>query len=86
VRQISADEENIITYDLSSLSSDLSKKIMVFVHLGNKRQNFKVDTGSPVSLLSGSDFDKLSIARPIIVKCPNVRFRVYNNEMLYPEG
>uniref|UniRef100_A0A8D8Y144 CCHC-type domain-containing protein n=1 Tax=Cacopsylla melanoneura TaxID=428564 RepID=A0A8D8Y144_9HEMI len=76
-----------IDAQIYNVTSDdkLSKKIFVHVKLGTASQNFELDTGSGVSILSKTDFDKLQLDTEI-KKCPNIRFRAYNKEIITPLG
>lgn len=48
-------------------------------------QKFEMDSGSPVTILSRSDFIKLNLNTKI-EKCQNIKLRAYNNTIICPVG
>ncbi|XP_044741879.1 uncharacterized protein K02A2.6-like [Chrysoperla carnea] len=62
-----------------------ARKFNVKVRLQNKTQTFELDTGSPVTILSQHDYNKLNL-RATVTECTNIRFRAYNEELIIPIG
>lgn len=65
-------------------STKFDNKICVPVLIGNSKQNFEVDSGSPVTIMSHRDFNALSLN--IALKPTNVRFQSYTKESFSPLG
>lgn len=91
VQNVSEFEEdyaiNSIHYiDLSiKREKELSRKITITLQINNRFQEFEVDSGSPVTIMSKKDYDNLNLKLPI-QPCPSVRFRAYNKSVIIPEG
>lgn len=73
----------IIDINYNSPSSDDSKFI-VPVKLAHKIQEFEIDSGSPVSIMSCKDFKNLNLGLQIAPTC--VEFRTYTKETFRPLG
>jgi hypothetical protein len=65
--------------------NNLAEKILITLNLNGSNQSFELDTGSPVSILSRKDYNKLKLHLDLH-SCPNVCFRVYNQNIVTPEG
>lgn len=77
---------NVTVFDITgSGDENLAKKILVNLKLNDSIQTFELDTGSPVTIVSRKDFNKLNL-RLVLHACPNIRFRVYNQNLVSPEG
>ncbi|KAF2889989.1 hypothetical protein ILUMI_16184, partial [Ignelater luminosus] len=70
---------------LSSEDRELCKKITIKLQLNGQDQEFELDSGSPVTIISHKDYDKLKINLPIEPR-PNIRFRAYNCSEIIHKG
>lgn len=90
VKQIENKEDDEEDYSINSikcinLSRNYADKIMVTVKINGHNQQFELDSGSPVTIMSRSDYDKLNLNLRL-KKNTNIRLRAYNQTLIEPEA
>lgn len=86
IHNIKVNTSEPTVFELSVNKDDrFARKIFVNVKLKGVVQKFELDTGSPVTILSLADFNKLKL-KVDVQECPNIRFRAYNKQLIVPFG
>lgn len=80
------DDETIYDeiYEINQVTSSINKPFVIAVKICEKKQAFEIDTGSQMTIISKSDFDRLNLGAKM--RQTTIQFRTYTQEIFKPLG
>lgn len=73
-------------FKLETIKCNYVKPFVVKLYIGDKLQEFQIDTGSGVTIININDFKKLNIVNEYIIEKANISLRAYNDTIIEPVG